>query len=278
MTGPSELGSMCRKTMALCLTPRARAASTWSLRRWASIEPRSRRAKIGTCTVAMAMMTVHCDGFGASAAIETASSSEGIDSMTSTTRMTRESTQPPKAPARVPRAMPPMSPKSVAKTPTMSVWRAPTSSRDSRSRPNSSDPSGKPGIGPGMLPGVRFSLSSGSRARVVGGDPRCDERQQDEGEGDGGSEEEHRVAPQARPGARDERDATGVLDLAGRADVDVLDGGRAAATGGLREGVDAVLLRARARIHGGGGHAGHLVRTRGSITAYMMSTSRLTMT
>ena len=45
--------------MSRCLTPSARAASTWSLSRWASIEPRSSRAKIGTLTMATAKMTVH---------------------------------------------------------------------------------------------------------------------------------------------------------------------------------------------------------------------------
>ena len=75
---------MWRNTMGDCLTPSARAARTWSLERWASIEPRSRRAKIGISTTAMATMTVHWLGRGASAAIETASSSDGIESMTST--------------------------------------------------------------------------------------------------------------------------------------------------------------------------------------------------
>ena len=49
---------MCRKTIGARLTPSARAASTWSDSRWASIEPRSSRAKIGTCTIATAMITV----------------------------------------------------------------------------------------------------------------------------------------------------------------------------------------------------------------------------
>ena len=99
--------------------------------------------------MATAMITVHWLGSVASAAIETARSSEGIESMTSTARMTTESTQPPKAPAIVPRVSPPVRPMSVAKTPTMSVCWLPTSSRESRSRPDSSAPSGWPGSGPG---------------------------------------------------------------------------------------------------------------------------------
>ena len=77
MTGPSEFGSMWRKTTARGLTPRARAARTWSLARCASIDPRSSRAKIGICTTAMAMMTVVWLGLAAIAAIETARSSAG---------------------------------------------------------------------------------------------------------------------------------------------------------------------------------------------------------
>ncbi len=140
---------MCRKTIARWLTPRARAARTWSLERWESIEPRSSRAKIGTCTAATAMMTVSWLGRAAIAAIENASSSEGIESSTSTTRMTRASTQPPNAPARMPRVRPPVRPKTVATTPTMRVCWLPTRRRESRSRPTSSVPSGKPGCGPG---------------------------------------------------------------------------------------------------------------------------------
>ena len=150
MTGASELGRMCRKTIADCFTPRARAARTWSLLRTASMEPRSSRAKIGICTIAMAMMTVIWLGRGASAAIDMASSSDGMESITSTTRMTNESTQPPKAPASVPRVSPPIRPSTVAPTPTMSVCWAPTSSRESRSRPRLSAPSGKPGSGRGI--------------------------------------------------------------------------------------------------------------------------------
>ena len=38
MTGPTEFGSMCRKTIGDGRTPRARAASTWSLCRCAIID------------------------------------------------------------------------------------------------------------------------------------------------------------------------------------------------------------------------------------------------
>ena len=95
ITGPSEFGSMCRNTIAPFLTPSAVAASTWSLCRCASIEPRSNRANTGICTIETARITVNWLGRANIAAIENASSSDGSDSMTSTRRMTIESTQPP---------------------------------------------------------------------------------------------------------------------------------------------------------------------------------------
>ena len=57
----------------------------------------------------------------------TASSRLGIDSMMSTTRITAVSTQPPKAPARMPSSAPTVSPKAVETTPYTSDCRAPKS-------------------------------------------------------------------------------------------------------------------------------------------------------
>ena len=68
--------------------------------------------------MAMAMMSVIWLGRGARAAIDMASSSEGMASITSTIRITNESTQPPNAPARVPSVSPPARPNTVATTPT----------------------------------------------------------------------------------------------------------------------------------------------------------------
>jgi hypothetical protein len=93
-----------------------------------------------------------------------ASSSDGIDSITSTIRITNESTQPPNAPARMPSTSPPISPNMVARTPTMRVCRLPTSSRDSRSRPRLSAPSGKPSSGPGTGLDCGRTLSSSGAA------------------------------------------------------------------------------------------------------------------
>ena len=90
------------------------------------------------------MITLVRLGLVNSTPIEIASSRLGIDSITSTMRMTTVSTQPPNAPASMPRIRPPTSPISVAKMPTSSVCRAPTIILDSRSRPWVSPPSGKP--------------------------------------------------------------------------------------------------------------------------------------
>ena len=59
------------------------------------------------------------------AATLTASSSDGMDSRMSTIRITRVSTQPPKAPASRPSSAPPSSPRLVDTTPMISDWRAP---------------------------------------------------------------------------------------------------------------------------------------------------------
>ncbi len=113
------------------------------------MEPRSSRAKIGTWMIAMARMTVHWDGLAKIAAMENAISSEGIESITSTTRITAESTQPPMPPARMPRVRPPSKPPKVASTPTIRVCCDPTINLDSRSRPAKSAPRGKPSWGGG---------------------------------------------------------------------------------------------------------------------------------
>ena len=105
------------------------------------------------------------------AAILTASSSEGMDSRMSTTRITRVSTLPPKAPASRPSSAPPSSPRLVDTTPMISDTRAPHTSWLSRSEPNESRPSGCPGDGPGTSAGVTsliHSLVAGSYGAMTG--------------------------------------------------------------------------------------------------------------
>lgn len=86
-------------------TPIERAARVYWLSRWASIQARSSRAKIGTLTTAIAIMTDRRLG-PSSAARPIASSRPGTDSRMSISRMSRLSTQPPNPPARVPISMP----------------------------------------------------------------------------------------------------------------------------------------------------------------------------
>ena len=90
------------------------------------------------------------------AAIDTASRSDGTESMMSTMRMMSVSTQPPNMPHRKPSSMPPVRPIAVDTTPMMSVARAPQISFDSTSPPKRSSPSGNPGTSPipGMCVGV----------------------------------------------------------------------------------------------------------------------------
>ncbi len=181
ITGPIALGSMCRSTTAGRFTPSAVAATTWSLCRWASIEPRSSRAKIGTPTIATAMITVVCDGLAASAATEIASSRLGIASSTSVTRISTVSTQPPNAPATVPITTPTASPISVASTPTSSVCCEARIIREKKSRPSWSLPSGKPSCGPGIEPGRRSSCSCGNASvGAVRGEQRREHGDHDE--------------------------------------------------------------------------------------------------
>ena len=95
ISGEIEFGRMCENRIERLRTPTERAASTKSVSRCASTEPRRRRAKIGTFTIPTAIVTCHRPG-PSSATIPIASSRPGIASMTSITRMIAESTQPPR--------------------------------------------------------------------------------------------------------------------------------------------------------------------------------------
>ncbi len=113
------------------------------------MDPRSNRAKIGTWVTAMAIISEYWF-WPSSTEMLIAISRPGIDSMMSTNRITTVSTHPPKAPASTPSAMPTTTPSTVATTPISSDCRDPQISRDSRSRPRLSTPSGKPSWAPGM--------------------------------------------------------------------------------------------------------------------------------
>ena len=177
---------------------------------------------------------------------------------------------------------PPMRPKRVAKTPTMRVWRLPTMQAGEQVAAAAVGAEREAGLGAGDGVALRPDLveqqpgSGVVRARCSGA--KIASRMNSEG--DRRADEEDRVAAQPAPGARDERDTGGSSTAPASLDGTVRDG-RAAARGACARGelVDPLLLALRAQGRASGGWApGHLVRTRGSITAYAMSTSRLTTT
>ena len=198
------------------------------------------------------MITLVRFGLLNSTPIEMASSRLGIESITSTIRMITVSTQPPKAPARMPRISPPISPISVARMPTSSVCRLPTIILDSRSRPWVSPPSGKPGCGGAIAFLARdvwpiSSWAPGSCGAIQGAmiasttnSPTITAPTQNSGE-----------TPQPRPGVLQQRGAL--------------------VTGGDQR-VDALLAGARV----GGDHQRVLIR--GSTRAYARSTTVLMIT
>ena len=100
-----------------------------------------------------------------------ANSRPGIDSMMSTMRMHTASTQPPKAPATRPSAMPNVAPMISDTTPITRDWRAPHTRRLNTSRPSWSMPSQCSADGPGLFPGVTWSsqvLAPGSYGAMSG--------------------------------------------------------------------------------------------------------------
>ena len=105
-------------------TPTARAASTKSFSRCASTDPRSRRAKIGTFTTPIAIITCSSPG-PSSATMPIAIRKPGIASMMSTNRIITPSTQPPKKPETAPTMVPSDSPTETETMPTSSDSRAP---------------------------------------------------------------------------------------------------------------------------------------------------------
>ena len=94
ITGEIAFGRMCEARIERCGTPTERAASTKSLSRWARIEPRISRAKIGICVTPTAIMIWKMPG-PSIATIPIASSRPGIASMMSIRRMITLSTTPP---------------------------------------------------------------------------------------------------------------------------------------------------------------------------------------
>ena len=216
--GPSALGSMWRNTIACCLTPSERAARTWSLVRWASIEPRSRRAKIGTWTTAIATISVHWLGVRASEAMVKARSSDG-DRQHHVDDAHDERVDPAADRARERAEHEPADEAEERGTDTHHQGLA-TADDQTRQQVATAVVAAervtrlrswhRVGLGPHL---VEKRTGGGVPRR----DPRGDDRQHDEGDGDRQAEEEDRVATQAVPRTADERDPRLIVDRPGRA-------------------------------------------------------------
>src|SRR5262245_29740609 len=159
----ARFGRMWRPTIRPVGAPRARLASTNSRSLSASTGPRTTRAKIGVYTTAMARTTLA--GCGPSAAtIPSARRTAGKEKKTSIKRMSAWSVRPPAQPARSPSAAPTTSAASTEEKATSRDSRAPWTSRDRRSRPNTSAPSGSAQLGPAIRSWgtIRSGLGRGS--------------------------------------------------------------------------------------------------------------------
>ena len=124
ITGEMAFGSTCEMRIVRRRTPTARAASTKSFSRCASTDPRNRRAKIGTFTTPIAIITCSRPG-PSSATMPIAIRKPGIASMMSTNRIRMPSVQPPKKPERAPIRVPSDRPTDTETMPISSERRAP---------------------------------------------------------------------------------------------------------------------------------------------------------
>ncbi len=124
MIGEIAFGRMWEKRIFRRGTPIARAARTKSLPFCPSTDPRKSRAKIGTFTTPIAIITEKRPGPNI-AAIPIAMSSPGIESMMSMLRMITVSVFPPRKPEQEPRTRPMLTPTVTATTPMSSEKRAP---------------------------------------------------------------------------------------------------------------------------------------------------------
>ena len=176
MTGPRMFGSTWRIMMRRGATPVTRAASTYSLLRSTSVEPRTVRAYWTQPVSEMAMINTpsarYSLPFGNSARLTPAMSSAirmaGKDSITSHTRMMKASTMPPRKPARSPSPTPTTTDSTTDANPTSSEIRAPNMRADRMSRPWSSVPSRYLLLPPADQAGGRNPSDSSSVARSKG--------------------------------------------------------------------------------------------------------------
>ncbi len=134
------LGSTCSSVMRQGPLPHARAASTYSRAQTALAEARATRAKVGMLKMPMAMIEFTTPA-PQTAVSMMAERIAGNANVKSARRITASSTQPRRAAASSPSAVPAVSPMPTAITPTRIELRAPTSSSEATSRPYASVPS-----------------------------------------------------------------------------------------------------------------------------------------
>ena len=140
--------------------------------------------------------------------------------MTSTTRMTTESTQPPKAPAS--RAEREAAEEAEQRGEDADDERLAAADdepgQDVAAGVVGAEREARLGTGDGVALRAGPCRAAGPAAGSCGAISGAKMRQQDEQHGDAGPEQEDRVAPQPLPGAGDERDAGALLDVAGVVD------------------------------------------------------------
>ncbi len=160
ISGGSVFGKMWRPMSAASPAPSASAATTNSRLRHSRKLARVSRAKTGRNATPMAIMLVKRPG-RKTAARSSADRMAGNPCTASISRMKPSSSHPPKYPDATPSPTPMPMPIPTAMTPTRMAVTEPVMTRERRSRPNWSVPSGCCSDGPWSLPAI--DISSGSR-------------------------------------------------------------------------------------------------------------------
>ena len=158
MMGEATLGSTWRARSRLDVAPRLRADSMKASSRTAMTSPRSRRTKLGTNTIAMAIAASLMSA-PSNAATVRARTSGGNENSASIVRMITESTAPLKNPAIRPRGMAMTAARPTISNAARNEIRAPQMRRLRMSRPRSSVPSRWESDGPALM--ALMSCASG---------------------------------------------------------------------------------------------------------------------
>ncbi|MCY1233075.1 hypothetical protein D9M72_455940 [compost metagenome] len=144
------LGRMCKSVIATSPRPAQRAACTYSRFHRPIEAPRVTRAKTGMLKMPIAIIALVAPG-PKMAVMITAVRSAGKAKARSLMRMTRPSTQPPRAAAQAPSGTPMPAPTKTATIETEIELRAPTMIIDRMSRPKLSVPNQWARLGPCSL-------------------------------------------------------------------------------------------------------------------------------